>query len=229
MRELTRADFCAPPLRRLREGVGHKPDLTVHRVGSEQVVLKDYSRKRGVWRGVIGVVCTGREARALRALAGVEGVPRFRGRPDRHSVAMAFVPGRLARKDDPALAGNRDFVEALERVVRQMHARGVVHLDLKHRSNLMVTPDGRPVVIDFEAALVFNCRRRPGRLAVRLLGRLDRLAVQNWKRRFLREDLSDGDARDARLARSLRGWWLPGRFIRALRDVFEHGRRRRTR
>ncbi|MHC4591651.1 MAG: RIO1 family regulatory kinase/ATPase domain-containing protein [Planctomycetota bacterium] len=225
MLELTRVDLQGLSAKPLREGISHKPDLLVYDVGGEKVVLKDYSRKRAPWRNVLGVIFTWREARALRALSGVAGVPQFRGRPDRHCVAMTFVKGRRAKKTDPDVKGNEEFVRALEQTVSEMHIRGVVHLDLKHRSNLMVSPQRLPVVLDFESALCFSPSWFGGRLAVRLLGQLDRLALQNWKRRFCPHMLSGSDLRRAQLARQLKGWWLPGRAIAAFRDIFERRHR----
>ncbi|MHC4788633.1 MAG: phosphotransferase [Planctomycetota bacterium] len=220
MHNLTRADLAGLAVSPIRRGVPHKPDLLVYEAGDERIVLKDYSAKRGVLREVLGVIFTAREARALKALRGLEGVPQFRGRPDRHSVAMTFVDGRRAVKSDPELQGNERFARELEQTIRRMHARGVVHLDLKHRSNLMVSGDGHPVVLDFESALCFRTGWFGGRWAVRLLGQLDWLAVQNWKRRLCPQALSASDMRKARLARRLRGWWIPRRIVGALRDIF---------
>ncbi|MHC4480608.1 MAG: hypothetical protein ACYS1C_06520, partial [Planctomycetota bacterium] len=59
-----------------------------------------------------------------------------------------------------------------------------------------------------------------GRWAVRLLGQLDWLAVQHWKRRLCPQALSASDMRKARLARRLRGWCIPRRIVGALRDIF---------
>jgi hypothetical protein len=65
-----------------------------------------------------------------------------------------------------------------------MHRRGVVHLDLRHRSNVMVGEGGEPILIDFGSA--FCCR--PGGLAARLLlpllARLDLLALAKWRSRL---------------------------------------------
>lgn len=209
-------------MRALRRGGPRKADLLIYRVGEEEVLLKDYSRKAGAWRSVLGRAFTRREARALRRLEGVEGVPQFRGRPDGYSVAMTFVSGRPARRGDPALNGNRAFVARLADTVRQLHARGVVHLDLKHRSNLMASPEGRPVVLDFESALCFDLHKRHGALAVKLLGRLDWLAVQNWKRRLCPAMLveSESDARAARLSQRMKGWFFPTRVVNAFLDIF---------
>jgi hypothetical protein len=225
---LTRSDLQGPPVRELRCGIPRKADLLVYRVGGEEVLLKDYSRKRGGWRSVLGRVFTRREARALRALRGMEGVPAYLGRPDRYSVAMSFVEGTRVRRGDPDFDGNEEFVRALERTVQQMHRRGVVHLDLKHRSNLMATPERQPVVLDFESAVCFDPNSALGRLAVDLLGGLDWLAVQNWKRRLCPRMLagSGRDRRAAELSLRLRGWFFPTRLVNAFLDIFLRGMRR---
>ncbi len=228
IRELTRADIKGLDPEPMRTGIPHKSDLLLYRVRGEQVVLKGYGAKRGLWRRVLGLVCTTLEERALRALAGMEGVPQFRGRIDRCCVAVTRVPSRRAHGPDPQLRGNEEFVRRLECIVQQMHARGVVHLDLRHRSNVRVASDGRPIVLDFESALCFDPKWFVGRLAVRLLGKLDQLAVLKWKRRLCPHMLSDSQMRKARLLERLSGWWMPRRFLDGLLSGFE-GRPRATR
>ena len=219
--KLTRQDLERLPARRVRLGPSYKADLFVYRVGGEDVFVKDYGGKRGIWRSVLGPFFVAREARALRALTGVPGVPQLRCRPDRYCVAMAYIPGRSVRKTDPALQGNEAFVRDLARIVRDLHARGVVHLDLKHRSNLMVGADELPVVLDFESAVVLDPRWPGSRLIVNALGRLDWLAVHNWTRRLCPHMLagSRSDVRKAPLARRLRGRWLPRRVIDAFLNI----------
>ncbi len=222
MRELTRADLALLPPRRLGARADYKAGLLVYELGDEQVLLKDFSHKRGLVRAVLGPLLSGREARALRALNGLQGVPRFRGRPDRYSVAMTYTPGARPAGRAPELRGDERFIAELERTVAAMHSRGVLHMDLKHRSNLLVTPDGAPLVIDFESALVVRPGGRAGRAIVDVLGRLDWLAVQNWKRRLCPAMLerSESARRGARLARRLQAWWLPRRMLDALLDIY---------
>jgi len=225
MGDITRADLKGQPARAVRRGISYKADLLVYRVNGEDVLLKDYRHKVGIWRDVLGAMFTGREARALRALRGVEGVPQFRGRPDPYCVAMTFIEGSRIRKADQAVRGNEEFVRQLRRTVREMHRRGVVHLDLKHRSNLMVSKAGHPVVLDFESALCFRRAWLIGRVAVLLLGQLDWLAVQNWTRRLCPHmlALSGSYKRRGRLARELLPWWLPRRIMDAMLDIIVPG------
>jgi len=225
MENVTRADFRSVPERTIWRGLSYKADLLVYRLDGEEVLLKDYGRKTGIWREVLGVMFTAREARALRALRGVEGIPQFRGRPDAYSVAMAFVSGKRVRRGDPQLRGNEEFVRRLWRTVQEMHRRGVVHLDLKHRSNLMVSPAGQPIILDFESALCFPRAWPVGRLIVMLLGQLDWLAVQNWTRKLCPQMLERSlfAAPGARLARGARTWWLPRRILDAMLDMVARG------
>jgi predicted Ser/Thr protein kinase len=217
---LTRTELAELPARILREGHAYKADLSVIRGPDELLVLKDYRNKDGAWRDLLGVTATALEARALRTLAGVRGVPEFRGRPDRFSVLMTYVDAERATRGDPRVMGNPDFMRDLERIVEEMHARGVVHLDLKHRSNLLVGKQGQAVVIDFESALTFSPDRWYGRLPLWLLRRLDRLALLNWKRRICPALLDEREARMARRLRKLRKWWIPRRLADGILSIW---------
>ena len=66
--------------------------------------------------------------------------------------------------------------------MRGLHARGVAHLDLRHRGNVRADARGRPVLVDFGASL----RCRPGGWAGRWLlpwaACLDLHALAKWRR-----------------------------------------------
>lgn len=167
----------------LNRGNRRNPDVLLVRRDGDAWVVKDFA-PRGPWvRRWLAPRIHAREVRALRALAGHPSVPAFRGWVDRLAFAVAYRPGpRMSRK----LRGRvpADFVRRLEEAVAEMHRRGVVHLDLRHRSNVMVDEAGRPVLIDFGSAVTF----RPGGLGARLLlpwlARLDRAAVRKWRDRL---------------------------------------------
>jgi serine/threonine protein kinase len=65
-----------------------------------------------------------------------------------------------------------------------MHRRGVVHLDLRHRSNILAGRDGRPILLDFASALRFDRSTWWGRVGVVLLGSVDRRALRKWRVRL---------------------------------------------
>jgi hypothetical protein len=223
---LTRAALRGRPVRVLRSGAAHKADLSLVQVDGETLVLKDYRARRGFWRYVVGVIGTYMECRALKALDGVRGVPQFRGRPDRYSVVMTYLPGDRASRKTSRAVGNVDFIRDFQRIVNEMHERGVIHLDLKHRSNLMVGEDGRAILLDFESAVT----TKPGGLLCRALraslGAFDRLAVLNWQRRLCPASLSPDALATALRMRRLRRFWLFRRFADELIWVLQHPRNR---
>jgi RIO-like serine/threonine protein kinase len=118
-----------------------------------------------------------REERAYRRLEGIEAIPRLLGSLDAAALVFEYRSGVLLSR---SLAGKLPptFLSDLQSAITQIHGRGVVHLDLRHRSNILAGEDGRPVVIDFASAL-------RGPVLVWLLGWLDRRALRKWRVRLL--------------------------------------------
>ena len=163
-------------------GWGNPDVLLVDSTGGP-VVVKDFSRRSPFVRRWLGPWLLRREVRAYGRLAGIGAIPRLRGWIDEQAIVLEYRPGELLSR---RLSGRlpSGFVARLEEVIDEMHRRGVVHLDLRHRSNVLAGRDGEPVVLDFASALVFDASTRLGRLVVRILGRLDRRAIGKWRARL---------------------------------------------
>jgi serine/threonine protein kinase len=43
-------------------------------------------------------------------------------------------------------------------VLREIHKRSVVHLDLRHKGNILISDTGEPFLIDFNSSFSFNER-----------------------------------------------------------------------
>ncbi|MGW4696166.1 class III lanthionine synthetase LanKC [Kitasatospora cineracea] len=115
------------------------------------------------------------EARALRALAGLEFVPRLIDEFtvwEHHYLAEEYVEGETLRqflarsnpltRPEPSAedlarytARALDIIDQLQRAVDGIHARGYAFGDL-HPANVLLRPDGRICLVDFEVA------HRPG-------------------------------------------------------------------
>ena len=157
-----------------------KPRLFWAAQGERRVVCKDGSAlSRWTPLGLYRRLALRREARILQRLAGVAGVlgvlAHWPG-----GLVMDFVPGRmltsLPRGDVPAAVFDR-----LERVVAEIHARGVAIGDL-HRRNVLVGDLGEVHLVDFEVA--FDAHRGLGRFLARRLMALDRHACLRQRQRF---------------------------------------------
>jgi hypothetical protein len=179
---LSRDALVGAEIEVLSRGGPHKPDvLCVHGVDGIQVV-KDFAAG-GPFARLFGSWLIRRELRAYEQLAGHPAVPRLLGRIDGRAFALEYRPGQIM---GPGLSGRvpERFISELREAVREMHARGVVHLDLRHRSNALADADGHPVLIDFASAVCFV----PGGLGARwllpLLSWIDRRAVDKWERQL---------------------------------------------
>src|SRR5262249_43375706 len=128
-----------------------------------------------------------RERRALRALGGLPGVPQLVTAGAFAAASAHLPPGSVLLRSflpgEPlwaAAALPADFFELLAALVSRLHERSVCHNDLHKENNILVGPDGRPAVVDFQLASVH--RRRGARFCRR--AREDLRHVEKHRRRY---------------------------------------------
>lgn len=164
----------------VRTGGGSRPDVLRVRHEGGQAVLKDQNGCDAAFARLIGPLLAAREARALRSLEGVPGIPALLGRPDRRSVLVEYIEAapitRASHADWPA------FFAALERLLDDIHARGIAHCDLRSPANTLVDASGAPVLVDFVASVRRGTPWNPlGRWIFVLFCRVDRKALVKLK------------------------------------------------
>jgi hypothetical protein len=166
---------------------------TCKRTG-DRVVLKEARPWAGLSAdGSDAVVRLRRERDMLSRLAGVAAVPRLLDYVtvgEHEFLVMEHVDGEalksaiarrcplldsVAAEDD--LAAYADWAVSVHadvaQAVAEIHSRGVVYGDL-HTFNVLVRPDGRVALIDFEVADRLDAGRRPGLGAVGFAAPADR-------------------------------------------------------
>ncbi len=147
-----------------------------------QLVFKEARPHAGLDAdGTDAVTRLAREAAVLRQLADLPQVPRVHDEfalGDHRFLALEFIEGRPLNKvlvdryplidadatDDDRAAYARwalDVHRQVDEVVRAIHARGLVYGDL-HLFNIMLRPDDRVALVDFEVAAPIDGHRRPG-------------------------------------------------------------------
>ncbi|MEW2143342.1 class III lanthionine synthetase LanKC [Micromonospora vinacea] len=147
-----------------------------------EVVLKEARPHAGLDAdGTDAVARLAREAEALRQLADLPQVPRVHDEfalGEHRFLALEFIEGRPLNKvlvdrypliDADATDGDRaaytrwarQTYEQVESVVAAIHERGLVYGDL-HLFNIMIRPDDRVALVDFEVAAPIAGHRRPG-------------------------------------------------------------------
>jgi len=175
-----RASLARCTIELLNRGGRRNPDVLLVEQDGHRWVVKDFSPRGLVMRRWIGPFLLRREARAFQALADHPAVPAFAGWIDDRAIALEYRPGvQMSRQLRGVVPPG--FVSELEQAIERMHAAGVVHLDLRHRSNVLMDEEGRPVLIDFGSALRFGPRSLGRRLLLPWLARIDRSALEKWR------------------------------------------------
>lgn len=182
------------------------PDLRLLRWGGGFAVAKDWGDAPFLLRAY-GRWGLGREWKLLKKVEGLQGVPRPLAR-SRDAIVMTYLDGiplsgRLTADLVP------DFFPLLEDLLAAIHGRGVVHLDLRQRRNVLFGADGRPRILDFGAGLDLQGFGWIGRFALRWLGYLDRMAVLKLKANYAPDRLTEREKRRAFWAKASRYFWPP--------------------
>lgn len=150
MFDLKREDIAAKTICVLRPGAGSRPDVRLIEHKSQRMVLKDYSGGNTTLKA-LGLMLLWREQAAYQRLEGMEGIPRCYGRLDPYTLVTQYVDA-CQSSDVPTEFLTEDLFVRLRLLVDAMHARGVVHGDLKRLDNILISADGTPYLIDFSAA-----------------------------------------------------------------------------
>lgn len=179
-----------------------RPTVRLVVVNGKPYVAKDYRACTALYRWTIGAWNLRRERAALERLAGLDGIPLVEARIGRWILVMTHFEGRdlgkTKKRNQTPL-----FFDELMALVEAMHARGVVHLDLRQRRNVLVRPGHHPAILDFGSALCV----RPGSRLARSLGRIDRSGVLKYKRRANPDGLSRSETRALRKVERRRRLW----------------------
>ena len=95
-----------------------------------------------------------RECKAYKRLQGMRGIPRCYGMVADRYLVLEYVHGKAYR--DAQWQDRDAWFGQLLAIIRAFHNRGVAHGDLKSKSNLIVTRDQQPCVIDFGTTMMYK-------------------------------------------------------------------------
>src|SRR5512139_809748 len=133
----------------LVKGRAGKPDLNQVKVEGGSLMVKDVRRKNFFLRWTLGLWLIHKEWKIYSRLVGIKGIPQVANRIDRFAFVMEFVSGRVIQRGESLPSS---FFPELEQILREIHSRGVAHLDLRHKGNILISEEGKPILIDFNGA-----------------------------------------------------------------------------
>jgi hypothetical protein len=152
------SQFPIPPppgargtLRLLKAGTGFcKPDVWVVDAEGNASIWKTYGRRPGWERRTLGKWLAQREGRIIGKLEDMEGFPKLLGHPDPWTVEMTLLEAEPVPEVKAGGALNEAYFTQLWVMISAMHARGIIHGDLR-RKNLLRAPGdpGTPRIVDF--------------------------------------------------------------------------------
>jgi len=98
----------------------------------------------------LGRLLCSHEVSLLRRLSSVQGVPRLLGCYGETGFVYQYIEGRSLKnlKELPEV-----FFDQLLELVRQIHQKNVVYLDMNKLSNILLGADGRACLVDFQISL----------------------------------------------------------------------------
>ena len=129
-------------------------------VGGEPVIERNVAAARW-WTRWVARRLLRREARALAALDGLDGVPVLIDH-DTDRLLRSYLEGEPLYRARPRDAA---WFKAAAQLVRRLHRAGVCHNDLAKEPNLLVLSNHGPGIIDFQLAAYSRGRSRLFRIA----------------------------------------------------------------
>ena len=174
----------------------------------------------------LGNLLAAREQGFMERLAGIDGIPValgpicVAGRPLRNAVAHEFIPGHPLAEHERV---PDDFFPRLAALLAEVHRRGIAHVDLHKRENILVDTGGGPHLIDFQISFALPSRPRLAAMllggALRVLQRSDDYHLLKHRLRHRPDQLSLASADILRIM----PWWI--RAHRAFAVPFRSARR----
>jgi serine/threonine protein kinase len=174
--------------RRAAESCGSAPDQVLLKIYHTGPLGKLRLRWLGRW------LCN-REVKFLRAVDGIDGVPRFLGRFRSTGLVREFIPGCNLREYTKHQRPDERFFPRLRIILDHIHRRGIAHNDLSKPENVLVKLDGAPVLIDFQIAVKLGWADWPvvgwpARRVMRYMQSVDRYHLAKQHRRQRPQDFS---------------------------------------
>jgi serine/threonine protein kinase len=182
-----------------RIGRGNQGSIYKIHVNGRTAVVKDIAGKSLLYRLLFGRWLLAREYKVYVRLQGLTGIPKLYHTIDRDGFIFEYIEGTPLSdfpKDAPLPTR---FFDALNELVANLHSRGVVHSDLKHKKNILVGMNYTPYLVDFGASFLLGPPWNFGnRWLYRQFQQIDQRAVSKIRRRFLHGNPNEKDLESLR-------------------------------
>lgn len=202
-----------------------KPALNLVRWKGRAALLKDYKNTAPLYRQTIGFILRAREAKVLEQLQGLAGMTQILARIDLDAILVDYVEGEAVgpwnRRGNAIPAG---FFEKAKELVLTMHRRGVLHLDLSSRRNIIITHDLQPHIVDFNSAITRNELNRWAGWTWEFLTGMDHTGLLRLKAKLARDQMTDTEWKTLQVTGTWHRLWPFRRASRGLKKLLRPSR-----
>lgn len=116
------------------------------------LTIKDFSGSPWLIKKSFGKIFINHEFNILMKLCGNPSIAKNPKKLSQYALSFDFIEGKTL-KHFPDTSIGREFFLELEKNVRDMHNRDIIHLDLRNLGNIIVGSDNYPYIIDFQSAI----------------------------------------------------------------------------
>ncbi|MBI4834401.1 MAG: hypothetical protein HY811_06255 [Planctomycetes bacterium] len=172
-----------------------------------KAVWKDYS-ERSFWvKDIWGKLLIRHEAQSIKRLEGIKGIPRLIKRVGEYGFLMEHIEGEPLKKFKKETLPFSVFGK-MSGLVKKLHQRGVVHLDLGQKKNILLDKEYNPYFIDFANALYFRKDALGFNALFKMLSLIDYSSLLKFKHRFFPETLTEKEKRRLKWFFFSRHFWI---------------------
>ena len=197
----------------IQKGKWGNSDVYLHEHNSKKFVVKTFAHHPAFIRNTIGRLLISREYKALKRLAPCIGTCDNAIRLGKFTLSYKYVAGQnLSSFSRRNKSIDKDFFPNLEKTVTEMHSYGIVHLDTRTGSNVIISEENKPIIIDFQSYLTLDFI--PGRYLKNLLKSVDMSGVYKYWIKMSPETLDKSKIEKlATLNKNRKLWFLKGYML----------------
>ncbi|MCP3900917.1 MAG: hypothetical protein GY707_14525 [Desulfobacteraceae bacterium] len=197
----------------IQKGKWGNSDVYLHEHNSNLFVVKTFAHHPAFIRNTIGRLLISREYKALKKLKSCIGICDDAVMLGKYTLSYKYVKGQnlssFSRRNNSI---DKDFFPNLEKAVKEMHSYGIVHLDIRTGSNVIISEENQPIIIDFQSYLTLDFI--PGKYLKNLLKSVDISGVYKYWEKMSKETIDQSkQAKLATLNKNRKLWFLKGYML----------------
>lgn len=134
--------------------LGKFANATVFEYKSEDInlTIKDFSGSPWFVKSTLGRLFINSEYKTLLKLKDNSSVAKNVKKVSKYTLVFDYIEGE-SLKHLPKNSMNKEFFIELEKNIKLMHKKNIVHLDLRNLGNILVGSDNYPYIIDFQSSI----------------------------------------------------------------------------